>query len=66
MAEVLGFDACRPRERAGIELPDAAGAVPVDDLLDACAIAWSADRRGRGEALTLPADPAPGEPVIWR
>lgn len=55
--------------QAGIELQvelGAAGAVPVDDLFDACAIAWTADRRSRGEALALPADPAPGEPVIWR
>jgi predicted RNase H-like nuclease len=44
---------------AGLELPDAisAGEAPVDDVLDAAAAAWSAGRKARGIAETLPADP---------
>jgi predicted RNase H-like nuclease len=44
-------------------LPDGAlravppGAAP-DDLLDALAAAWTAERMGRGLALTLPVEPA--------
>lgn len=44
----------------GIELPedlDAAGVVPVDDMLDAAAAAWSARRIARGEAVSLPEPP---------
>ena len=51
----------------GIVLPDdlgAAGRAPVDDLLDAAACAWSAERMRLGAAQTLPADPDPGEPTI--
>ena len=51
----------------GIGLPDdlgEAGRAPVDDLLDAAACAWSAERMRLGTARTLPADPAPGEPTI--
>lgn len=56
---------------AGIELPDelgAAGVVPVDDVLDAAAAAWSADRIARGVAQPIPADAelAGGRPMaIW-
>lgn len=39
--------------------------VPADDLFDAAAVAWTARRIAAGEALTLPEDPSPGEPVIW-
>ena len=55
----------------GIELPDdlaAAGRVPVDDVLDAAAAAWTAGRIAAGVALCLPADPPlqDGRPVaIW-
>jgi predicted RNase H-like nuclease len=45
----------------GIELPDvlaAAGDVPVADVLDAAAVAWSARRYARGEASSLAG-------VIW-
>jgi predicted RNase H-like nuclease len=51
---------------AGIELPDRldAGLVAADDVLDAAVAAWSAARIARGEHLTLPADPQPGEPII--
>lgn len=44
---------------AGIELPDAlmAGQAPADDVLDATVAAWSAARKARGEAATLPSDP---------
>lgn len=41
----------------GIELPDdlgEAGRVPVDDVLDAAAAAWSAHRIARGEAVRSP------------
>ncbi len=52
--------------RAGIVIPDRldAGLVPADDVVDAAIVAWSATRIARGEHRTLPADPAPGEPVI--
>jgi predicted RNase H-like nuclease len=43
-----------------------AGLVPVDDVLDAGAAAWSASRKARGEAVSLPADPGADEGVIWR
>lgn len=45
---------------AGIELPDALGAadeVPVDDVLDAAAAAWSARRIALGRARSLPDPP---------
>lgn len=56
--------------RAGLELPEriAAGEVPVDDVLDAAVAAWSAERKARGEAQTLPVEPptANGRAVaIW-
>jgi predicted RNase H-like nuclease len=55
---------------AGIELPDelTAGQAAADDVLDAAIAAWSAARKDRGEAATLPADPPmqDGRPVaIW-
>jgi len=51
---------------AGIELPDAldAGLVAADDVLDAAVAAWTAGRVARGEHITLPRKPEPGEPVI--
>ncbi len=53
---------------AGIDLPDElpeAGLVPVDDVLDAAACAWTAHRIAASTAQHLPKDPEPGEPVIW-
>jgi predicted RNase H-like nuclease len=57
---------------AGLELPSdlrAAGMVPVDDVLDAAAAAWSARRIARGEADRVPEVPELDEhrrPVaIW-
>jgi predicted RNase H-like nuclease len=52
--------------RAGIRIPDRldAGLVGADDVLDAAVTAWSATRIARGEHITVPADPAPDEPVI--
>jgi predicted RNase H-like nuclease len=55
---------------AGIELPDelTAGHAAADDVLDAAIVAWSAARKERGEAATLPVDPPvqDGRPVaIW-
>ncbi|PWU24794.1 MAG: DUF429 domain-containing protein [Candidatus Rokuibacteriota bacterium] len=55
---------------AGIELPDKliGGEAAADDVLDAAIVAWSALRRARGEAVTLPSDPPmqDGRPVaIW-
>lgn len=35
----------------------AAGVAGVDDVLDACAAAWSAERYRTGEAISLPAPP---------
>ena len=43
------------------------GTVParvVEDAVDASVVAWTVARHARGAAVTLPADPAPGEPVI--
>ena len=53
--------------RAGIRIPDRldAGLVPADDVLDAAVAAWTATRIARGEHLTVPSDPASGEPVIY-
>lgn len=45
---------------AGIEIPDdlgAAGVVPVDDILDAAAVAWTADRIAHNAAEAIPAEP---------
>jgi len=44
---------------AGIELPaDLPGCdAAADDVLDAAAVAWTAARKARGEARTLPAEP---------
>jgi predicted RNase H-like nuclease len=55
---------------AGLELPDelSAGRAAADDVLDAAIAAWSAARKARGEAATLPPDPPvqDGRPVaIW-
>jgi len=54
-------------EAQGIELPEQfkAGVVPADDVLDAAAMAWTARRVATARHATLPADPAPGEPVIY-
>jgi predicted RNase H-like nuclease len=51
---------------AGIAVPPEleAGRAPVDDVLDAAAVAWTARRIANGTAQRLPADPAPGEPTI--
>jgi predicted RNase H-like nuclease len=51
-------------EAAGVvvpELPD----LPILDTVDAAAAAWSGLRVARGEARTLPQDPASGESVIY-
>lgn len=47
-------------ETAGISLPahlGSAGAAPVDDVLDAAACAWSAQRIAKGEAECVPSEP---------
>jgi predicted RNase H-like nuclease len=51
---------------AGVKIPDRldAGLVAADDVLDAAVTAWSATRIARGEHVTVPADPRPGEPAI--
>ncbi|MDP8956871.1 MAG: DUF429 domain-containing protein [Actinomycetota bacterium] len=54
----------------GVELDElgSAAAVPLDDVLDASAAAWSAQRIGAGAARTLPDPPesVDGRPVaIW-
>lgn len=55
---------------AGIVLPDDIGEASVaatDDVLDAAAAAWSADRFARRHACRLPVEPTPhgSEGVIW-
>jgi predicted RNase H-like nuclease len=55
---------------AGIDLSDLGDsrAVPVDDVLDAAACAWTASRIAAGAALSLPSPPEEreGRPVaIW-
>ena len=63
----------RALARVGIVLPEdlgEAGQVPVDDVLDAAAAAWSAHRIARGEAVRCPEAPqldTEGRPIrIWR
>jgi predicted RNase H-like nuclease len=49
--------------QAGIDLPDElgeAGMAGVDDVLDAAVVAWTATRIARGQASSLPEDPAVG------
>ena len=53
---------------AGIELPDdlgEAGRAGPDDVLDAAAVAWTADRIARGVAGSLPDPPQHGHIAIW-
>jgi predicted RNase H-like nuclease len=55
---------------AGIAIPDqlVAGRAASDDVLDAAVAAWSAARKAKGEAVTLPEEPPlqDGRPVaIW-
>lgn len=60
-------------EREGICLPEAlgpAGAAAPDDVLDAAAAAWTAQRIARGDAASLPAEPTQHDPrgrpiLIW-
>jgi predicted RNase H-like nuclease len=69
------WNGCRARiqllAERGIELPALLPGIaraPGDDVLDAAAAAWTADRKARGLARTLPADPplVDGRPVaIW-
>ena len=52
----------------GIEVPDDLGDLGragVDDVLDAVAAAWSAQRIVAGVARSLPAGAALGQPGIW-
>jgi predicted RNase H-like nuclease len=53
---------------AGIDLPDdlgEAGRAGPDDVLDAAAVAWTADRIVRGIAGSLPEPPQHGHIAIW-
>jgi predicted RNase H-like nuclease len=43
--------------RAGLEIPGVTPAVPMTDVLDAAAVAWSARRVAAGRAVTVPAEP---------
>ena len=53
-----GRDLRRQRlARAGIEIPAAAPATLMGDILDAAAVAWSARRIAAGRARTVPAEP---------
>ncbi|MGV0874269.1 DUF429 domain-containing protein [Mycolicibacterium sp. XJ879] len=51
--------------QAGVVVPEDLGAevgqVPADDVLDAAAVAWSADRIARGEAVCVPDPPQRNE-----
>jgi predicted RNase H-like nuclease len=40
--------------RAGVPVPERPSGAALDDLLDACALAWSAGRIARGEARRVP------------
>jgi predicted RNase H-like nuclease len=40
--------------RAGVLVPERPSGAAVDDLLDACALSWSAGRIARGEARRVP------------
>ena len=56
-------------DRHGIHIPDnlpeQAGHVPPDDILDAAAAAWTAQRFAAGQSRSLPAQPVEGSGVIW-
>lgn len=63
----------RALSEAGVCLPDTLPeevlAVPPDDLIDAAAVAWSATRIARGQALSYPAAPTQhdrGRPIVIR
>jgi predicted RNase H-like nuclease len=45
-------------QRAGVAVPERPAGAALDDLLDACALAWSASRIARGTARRLPDRPA--------
>jgi predicted RNase H-like nuclease len=45
-------------ERAGVRVPERPAGAAVDDLLDACALAWSARRIADGTAFHLPDTPS--------
>src|SRR5712671_8049369 len=45
-------------QRAGVVVPERPAGAALDDLLDACALAWSAHRVARGAARRLPDRPA--------
>ena len=53
---------------AGIEIPEqlAAGVAAPDDVVDAAAVAWSADRMARGWAKQLPTDGGEMDPRTGR
>lgn len=52
---------------AGIDLDRRGSLAPEIDVLDAAAVAWSAARIARGEAVALPPGARLGEPMtIWR
>jgi hypothetical protein len=46
------------------DLPAEVAAIPADDLIDACAAAWSARRIDQGQARRFPAE-GPGPDAIW-
>jgi predicted RNase H-like nuclease len=49
---------------AGIDLPDLP--YPLDDVLDAAIVAWSAMRYAHGKALPIPQGHRPQVGAIWR
>jgi predicted RNase H-like nuclease len=53
-------------ESVGIELPDGIPRAVEGDVVDAAAVAWTADRYARGAAKPLPEDHAARIGAIWR
>jgi predicted RNase H-like nuclease len=51
---------------AGIRLPEDLGRLPLVDVLDAAAAAWSAERYARGKAEPIPAGHRARLGAIWR
>ena len=65
-----GLERIELLRREGIDLTEveAVAAVPLDDVFDAAAVAWTATRVAKGEAQTLPEEPpvVDGRPMaIW-
>ena len=64
MTQRLGALTAAGFDLAAIDLA-AAEAASTDDLLDAAAAAWTADRYRRGRARSFPTNPDPAADAIW-